>query len=88
MFESADFHNWRSLRDDELLDAAERNGFTTLIATDKRMATEQPNAPIVIIAVDNNSLAGLLAATSSIADAVRSTPPGENCIVPVARVRR
>ena len=57
--ESADFHNWRSLRDDELLDAAERNGFTTLITTDKRMAAEQPHAQIAVIVVDNNSLAGL-----------------------------
>ena len=88
LVESADFHNWRSLRDDELLAVAERNGFTTLVTTDKRMAAEQPHAPIAIIAVDNNSLAGLLAAASSIADAVRSTPPGENSVVPVARVRR
>ena len=80
--------HWRSLHDDELLDAAERNGFTTLITTDKRMAAEQPHVPIAIIAVDNNSLAGLRAATSRIADAVRSTPPGENRVVPVARVRR
>lgn len=86
--ESAEFHNWRSLRDDELLTVAERGGFTTLITTDKRMAAEQPHAPIAIIAVDDNNLAGLLAAASSIADAIRSTLPGENCLVPVARLRR
>jgi predicted nuclease of predicted toxin-antitoxin system len=86
--ESADFHNWRSLRDDELLAAAERGGFTTLVTADKRMAVEQPNPPIAIIAVDNNSLAGLLAAVSAIADAIRTTLPGESCLVPVARVRR
>ena len=88
MVESADFHDWRSLRDDQLLAAAERGGFTTLITTDKRMAAEQPQAPIAIIAVDNNNLAGLLAAAAIIADAVRSTLPGENCLVPVARVRQ
>ncbi|MDE0455921.1 MAG: hypothetical protein OXI15_01390 [Chromatiales bacterium] len=86
--ESAVFHNWRSLRDDELLAMAERSGFTTLVTTDKRMAEEQPHAPIAIIAVDDNSLGGLLAAASTIAAAIRSTLPGENCLVPVARVRR
>ena len=86
--ESAVFHNWRSLRDDELLAVADRGGFTTLVTTDKRMAVEQPHPPIAIIAVDNNSLGGLLAAVAAIADAIRSTLPGENCLVPVARVRR
>ena len=86
--ESAEFHNWRSLRDHELLTAAERGGFTALITTDKRMAAEQPHTPIAIIAVDDNSVAGLLAAASSIAEAVRSTRPGEKRIVPAARFRR
>ena len=86
--ESAEFHNWRSLRDDELLAAAERAGFTALVTTDKRMAVEQPHAPVAIIAVDDNSLAGLLAAAASIADAIRSTPRGENRLVPVARFRQ
>lgn len=86
--ESAVFHNWRSFLDDELLAAAERGGFTAIVTADKRMAEEQPHAPIAIIAVDNNSLAGLLAASATIADAIRSTLPGENCLVPVARVRR
>lgn len=88
LVESAEFHNWRSLRDHELLTAAERGGFTTLLTTDKRMATEQPDTPIAIIAVDDNSLDGLLAAASSIAEAVRSTRPGEKRLVPVARFRR
>ena len=88
MVESAVFHNWRSLRDDELLAVAERDGFTALITTDKRMAMEQRHPPIAIVAVDNNGLGGLLAAVPAIADAIRSTLPGENCVVPVARVRR
>lgn len=86
--ESAVFHNWRSLRDDELLAVAGRSGFTTLVTTDKRMAAEQLHPPIAIIAVDNNSLDGILAAVAAIADAIRSTLPGENCLVPVARMRR
>ena len=86
--ESAVFHNWRSLRDDELLAVAERGGFTALITTDKRMAMEQRNPPIAIVAVDNNGLGGLLAAVPTITDAIRSTLPGENCVVPGARVRR
>ena len=52
------------------------------------MAAEQPRAPIAIIAVDGNSIAGLLAAASAIAEAVRSTLPGEHRLVPAARVRR
>ena len=86
--ESAVFHQWRSLGDDELLAEAERNGFTTLVTADKRMAGEQPHTPIAIVAVDNNSVDGLLAAAATISDAVRSTLPGESCLVPVARVRR
>ena len=86
--ESAVYHDWRSLRDDELLAVAERNGFTTLVTTDKRMAEEQPHASMAIVAVDNNRLGGLLAAVSTIADAIRSTLPGESRLVPVARVRR
>ncbi len=86
--ESAEFHNWGSLRDDELLAAAERGGFTALVTTDKRMAAEQPHAPIAIIAVDDNSVVGLLAAAAAIADAVRSTVPGENRLVPIPQVRR
>lgn len=86
--ESAEFHNWGSLRDDELLAAAERGGFTALVTTDKRMAAGQPHAPIAIIAVDDNSVVGLLAAAAAIADAVRSTVPGENRLVPIPQVRR
>ena len=88
LVESAVFHNWRLLRDNELLAVAERSGFTALVTTDKRMAEEQPHPPIAIVAVDNNSLDGLLAAVPAIANAIRSTLPGENCVVPVARVRR
>ena len=86
--ESAEFHNWGSLRDNELLTAAKRGGFMALVTTDKRMAVEQPHAPIAIIAVDGNSIAGLLAAASAIAEAVRSTLPGEHRLVSLARVRR
>ena len=32
--ESAVFHQWRRLRDDELLEQAGLNGFTTLVTTD------------------------------------------------------
>ena len=86
--ESAAYHDWRSLPDNELLAEAERSGFTTLVTTDKRMAEEQRHAPIAIVAIDDNSLGGLLAAASSIADAIRSTLPGESRLVPVARIRR
>lgn len=83
--ESAVFHNWRSLRDNDLLAAAARNGFTTLVTADKRMAAEQPHAPIAIVALENNNLSGLLAAVAAIADAIRTALPGETRLVPVAR---
>lgn len=86
--ESAVYRNWRSLPDNELLAKAERDGFTTVITTDKRMAEEQRHATIAIVAIDDNSLGGLLAAASSLADAVRSTFPGESRLVSVARMRR
>ena len=84
----AEHHNWRSLRDHDPLSAAERGGFTAPTTTDGRMAAEQPHTPIAIIAFDDISLAGLLAAASSIAEAVRSALPGEKRLVPVARFRR
>ena len=34
--ESAVFHRWRTLRNGELLELAHREGFTTLLTTDKR----------------------------------------------------
>ncbi len=86
--ESAVFHDWRSLPDNKLLAVAERSGFTTLVTTDKRIAKEQPQAPIAIVAVDDNSVGGLLASVSTIANAIRSTLPGESRVVPVARIRR
>ena len=86
--ESAVFHDWRSLPDNELLAVAERSGFTTLVTTDKRIAKEQPQAPIAFVAVDDNSVGGLVASAATIANAIRSTLPGENRLVPVARMRR
>ncbi|MYD95174.1 MAG: hypothetical protein F4Y02_16150 [Chloroflexi bacterium] len=86
--ESAELHNWGSLRDDELLAAAKRGGFTAFVTTDKRMAAEQPHAPVAIIAVDHGTRAGLVAGAAGIAEAIRSTRPGEHRLVPIARVRR
>ena len=86
--ESAVYHDWRSLPDNELLAEAERGGFTTLVTTDKRMAREQPLAPVAIVAVNDNSVGGLVASAAAIASAIRSTLPGERRLVPVARVRR
>ena len=86
--ESAVYHDWRSLPENELLAVAERSGFTTMVTTDKRIAKEQPQAPIAIVAVDDNSVGGLVASAATIANAIRSTLPGESRLVPVARVRR
>ena len=61
MVESADFRNWPALRDNELLTAMERGGFTTPnpVTIDKRMAAQQPHAPMAIIAVDDDRDSGL-----------------------------
>ena len=39
--DSAIFHDWRTLRNSELLDMAHRHGFTVLVTSDKRLALEQ-----------------------------------------------
>lgn len=83
--ETAVFREWRSLRDDRLLAEAGQHGFTTLLTTDRRMAGEQRHPDIAIVAVDDNRIPRLIAAASAIADAIRSTRPGESCLVPVAR---
>ena len=81
--ETAAFHQWRALRDDQLLAEAARHGFTTLVTTDKRMAGEQRHSAIAIVAVDDNRVFRLTAAVPAIAEAIRATGPGESCIVAV-----
>lgn len=54
--ESAVFHQWRTLRDDELLAQAGLYGFTTLVTTDKQLAAQQRHPYIAVIAVDDNRL--------------------------------
>ena len=86
--ETAAFHEWRALRDDQLLAEAAKHGFTTLVTTDKRMAGERRHSAIAIVAVDDNRVSRLTAAVPAIAEAIRATRPGESCIVAVANLRR
>ena len=86
--ETAAFHEWRALRDDQLLAEAAKHGFTTLVTTDKRMAGEQSHSAIAIVAVDDNRVSRLTAALPAIAEAIRATDPGESCIVAVADPQR
>ena len=79
--ESAVFRQWRTLRDDELLAQAGLNGFTTLVTTDKQLAAQQRHPYIAVIAVDDNRLTALRSALTDIAQAIRSTAPGEHRIV-------
>ena len=79
--ETAAFHAWRALRDDQLLVEAAKHGFTALVTTDKRMADEQSHSAIAIVAVDDNRVSRLTAAVPAIAEAIRATGPGESCIV-------
>ena len=75
--------HWNELRDDELLARAHAHGFTTLVTTDKRLATEQPVLPLAVIAVDDNRLPALVAAVDDIAHAVRGVAVGEHRIVAI-----
>ena len=81
--ESAIFRHWSELRDDELLARAHAHGFTTLVTTDKRLATEQPALPLAVIAVDENRLPALVAAVDDIANAIRGVDIGEHRIVAI-----
>lgn len=83
--ESAVFRRWRTLRDDELLAQTGLNGFTTLVTTDKQLATQQRHPYIAVIAVDDNRLTALRGALAEIAQAIRSTSPGEHRIVNTLR---
>ena len=44
--ESAVYHDWRTLRNNDLLAEAHRQGFTALVTSDKRLASEQSRLPI------------------------------------------
>ena len=79
--ESAVFHDWRTLRNGELLRRAGELGFTTLVTADKRLAREQAPLPIAVIAVEDNRLNALKAALTHIAAAVRETPAGLDRLV-------
>lgn len=81
--ETAVYRQWRALRDDELIAEATQAGFTTLVTTDKRMASEQLHSSIAIIAVDDNRLHRLRRAVPAIAGAIRGTSVGEHRIVAV-----
>jgi hypothetical protein len=81
--ESAVFHDWRTLRNSDLLDQAHREGFTVLVTSDKRLASEQARFPIAVVAVDDNRLGPILAAVDEIAHAIRTTPAGASRLVSV-----
>ena len=83
--ESAVFHDWRTLRNGDLLRRARQRGFTTLVTADKRLAQEQGPLPIAVVAVDDNRRDALLNAAYDIACAVRNTPAGHHQLVAVRR---
>ena len=85
--ESAVFHDWRALRNGELLRRAQRRGFTTLVTADKRLAQEQAPLPIAVVTVDDNRRDALQEAANLIACAVRKTPAGHHQLVNTARPR-
>ncbi len=79
--ESAVFNQWRALRDDELLAQASLSGFTVLVTTDKKLGAEQKHPDVADIMVDDNRLPALRAALNHVAEAIRSTAPGEHRLV-------
>lgn len=79
--ESAVFHDWRTLRNGELLRQAREFGFTSLVTADKRLAQEQAPLPIAVVAVDDNRVHALEAALPRIAEAIRQTSAGEHTLV-------
>ena len=83
--ESAVFHQWRALRDAELLERAVNQGFTAVVTTDKRMASEQPQSSISIVAIDDNRIGALISALPAIANAILSARAGEHLVVAAAR---
>ena len=75
------YHGWNALRDDELLQQAALSDFTAIVTTDLCMADQQEQSAIAIISVDDNRIPGLIAATDSIVDAIRSTNPEDHTLV-------
>lgn len=83
--ESAVFHDWRTLRNGELLRRAQQRGFTTLVTADKRLALEQAPLPLAVVSVDDNRRDALLDAVQDIALAVRETPAGHHQILAIRK---
>ena len=83
--ETAVYHDWRTLRNGELLRRAQQRGFTTLVTADKRLAREQVPLPIAVVTVDDNRRDALLNAAQLIALAVRETPAGGHRLVTTRR---
>lgn len=83
--ESAVYHDWRRLRNGELLRRAQQLGFTTLVTADKRLAQEQAPLPLAVVAVDDNRRDALLDAVYDIALAVRETPAGRRQTVAIRK---
>lgn len=79
--ETARFRNWHTLRNGELLTRASKEGFTTLLTTDKRLAGERPSLSMAVIALDDNRLPGLFLAVDSIAEAIRNSEVGQSRIL-------
>ena len=70
-----------ALRNSDLLIEAHRQGFTALVTSDKRLASEQARLPIAVLADDDNRHGPILAAVDEIAQAVRTTPAGASRLV-------
>lgn len=75
--ESATFHNWSALTDNELLARARRHGFTVLLTTDKRLAREQAPLSIAVVTLDDNRWSKLLSAVDRIAAAIKEIQVGQ-----------
>lgn len=78
---TVDHHGWGTLRDDELLQQAALLGFTTIVTTDLRMAEEQRQAAVAVVAVDDNRIPGLIRSADSIVRAIHAACAAHGVLV-------
>jgi len=76
---------WSKLKNGELLDAAEREGFEVFVTTDSRLRYQQKLAarPIAVVCLLFTSWPRIKRVTSSIAEVVAACSPGSYVEVPI-----
>ena len=83
--DTAKERGWNRLRNGNLLDKAEADGYELLITTDQDMRYQQnlSRRRIAVLLILNNSWPRIQNHIAAIADAVAQTQPGQLTIVPI-----